>query len=73
MVWALGGSLAEKDGIDYRKEFSNWWKGEWKQSVKFPSKGTIFDYFVEQSGDTIKFEEWAKKLEQIDFDPSSGM
>jgi dynein heavy chain len=68
-VWAIGGGLAEKDSIDYRKDFSNWWKGEWKTSVKFPSKGTIFDYFVDQSGDSAKFDEWAKKLIQIDFDP----
>ena len=27
LIWALGGSLTEKDGIDYRKEFSGWWKG----------------------------------------------
>jgi dynein heavy chain len=72
-VWAIGGALAEKDGIDFRKEFSSWWKGEWKSSVKFPSKGTIFDYFVDQSTDSVKFEEWAKKLVTIDFDPTSGM
>jgi len=30
LVWSIGGALAEKDGIDYRKEFSNWWKGAWK-------------------------------------------
>jgi dynein heavy chain len=47
LIWALGGVLTEKDGQDYRKEFSNWWKAEWKTSVKFPSKGTVFDYFVE--------------------------
>lgn len=46
-VWAIGGCLAEKDSIDYRKDFSNWWKSEWKTSVKFPSKGTIFDYYVD--------------------------
>ena len=37
----------EKDGIDYRKEFSSWWKGEWKSSVKFPQKGSVFDYYVD--------------------------
>ena len=26
----------EKDGVDYRKDFSQWWKAEWKGSVKFP-------------------------------------
>ena len=48
MVWAVGGCLGEVDGIDYRKEFSSWWKQHWKSAVKFPSKGTIFEYYVEQ-------------------------
>jgi dynein heavy chain len=26
LVWCLGGGLSEKDGVDYRKEFSTWWK-----------------------------------------------
>jgi dynein heavy chain, axonemal len=47
LVWSLAGCLGEKDGYDYRKEFSTWWKGAWKNQVKFPSKGTIFEYFVE--------------------------
>jgi dynein heavy chain len=67
LVWAIGGGLSEKDGIDYRKDFSNWWKGFWKSSVKFPSKGTIFDYYVENS-ETTKFVEWSKKIESIPFD-----
>jgi len=50
-VWACGGGLTEKDGVDYRKDFSQWWKGEWKSSVKFPQKGSVFDYFVDQTGD----------------------
>jgi dynein heavy chain len=41
--------------------------------VRFPSKGTIFDYYVDQSGETSKFSEWAKRIVQIDFDPSAGM
>jgi len=51
IVWSLAGALNEKDGVDYRKEFSNWWKLEWKTSVKFPPKGTIFDYYVENSNE----------------------
>ena len=47
LVWSVGGGLSEKDGIDYRKEFSSWWKGEWKSSVKFPQKGSVFDYYVD--------------------------
>ena len=44
-IWAFGGCLTEKDNKDYRKEFSSFWKKEFK-SIKFPSKGTVFDYFV---------------------------
>ena len=61
-MWAIAGCLGEKDGMDYRKEFSSWWKGAWKTQVKFPSKGTIFEYYVDQSEGTIKFQEWSKKL-----------
>ncbi|CDJ53066.1 hypothetical protein EBH_0006090 [Eimeria brunetti] len=46
LVWAAGGSLQEKDGIDYRRQFNNWWRSEWKV-IKFPSKGSIFEYFVD--------------------------
>jgi dynein heavy chain len=45
LVWAFGGCLAEKDNKDYRKEFSSFFKNEFK-GVKFPSKGSVFDYFV---------------------------
>jgi len=74
LVWSLGGALTEKDSIDYRKEFSTWWKGEWKTSVKFPSKGTIFDYYVHtnEAGHS-SFEEWTKKIVPIDFDTQQGM
>lgn len=50
-VWGIGGALAEKDGIDFKKDFSNWWKGGGpsKSQVKFPSKGTVFDYYVDTS------------------------
>jgi len=47
LVWAIGGGLSEINGIEYRKDFSNWWKGAWKGAVKFPSKGTIFEYWVD--------------------------
>jgi len=45
-IWSFGGCLTEKDKKDYRKDFSSFWKNEFKQ-VKFPSKGTVFDYFVD--------------------------
>ena len=57
-VWAFGGSLTVKDNRDYRKEFSDWWKGEFNKPVKFKSKGTVFDYFVKMDETKAEFEEW---------------
>jgi len=58
IVWAFGAGLTlSDDGTDYRKEFSEWWRGEWKQ-VKFPSRETIFDYYLDPN--TWKFEPWNK-------------
>lgn len=47
LIWACGGCLHEKDGIDYRRQFNTWWRNEWK-TIKFPSKGTVFEYYVDQ-------------------------
>ncbi|OMJ82808.1 hypothetical protein SteCoe_16405 [Stentor coeruleus] len=67
MVWAIGGALGEKDSMDYRKNFSNWWKGKWK-TIKFPGKGTIFDYYVNY--EASKFEEWGEIVPTMEFDSS---
>lgn len=34
-IWAFGGALVEKDGVDYRRRFDKWWKGTWT-TVKMP-------------------------------------
>jgi hypothetical protein len=34
-IWAFGGALVEKDGIDYRRRFDKWWKTTWT-TVKLP-------------------------------------
>merc|ERR1719482_630398 len=62
MIWAAGGCLSEVDGVDYRKQFSNWWKNEMK-TIKFPSKGTVFDYYVKES----RLDEWASIVETIEY------
>lgn len=56
-IWCIGGGYIEKDGKDYKKEFSNWWKDKWKV-IKFPSKGTVFDYYVDI--ENSKLEDWGK-------------
>lgn len=52
--------------MDYRAEFSKWWLTEFK-TVKFPSQGTIFDYYIDP--ETKKFELWSKLIPQFEFDP----
>jgi len=54
-IWCIGGGFSEKEGKDYRKEFSNWWKDKWKV-IKFPAKGTVFDYHVDI--ENSKLEDW---------------
>lgn len=52
--------------VDYRAEFSKWWLTEFK-TVKFPSQGTVFDYYIDP--ETKKFEPWTKLIPQFEFDP----
>lgn len=60
-VWAIGAGFMEIEGKDYRKEFSNWWKDKWK-TIKYPSRGSVFDYFVDIKNS--KLEEWSKMLDK---------
>lgn len=52
--------------VDYRAEFSKWWLTEFK-TVKFPSQGTVFDYYIDP--ETKKFEPWSKLIPRVEFDP----
>jgi dynein heavy chain len=36
-IWAFGGALVEKDGINYKRNFDKWWKQTWT-TVKLPGK-----------------------------------
>ncbi|CAM9352734.1 unnamed protein product, partial [Phaeothamnion confervicola] len=68
LIWALGSALTvADDGTDYRKVFSDWWRNEWKR-VKFPSRETVFDYWLDPEGDG--FEQWTKSpyFYTIDYD-----
>ena len=56
-VWCLGAGFDLKDGRQYRKEFSTWWKEKFK-APRFPSAKTVFDYYVDF--ENTKFEEWNK-------------
>ena len=52
--------------IDYRVEFSKWWVSEYK-TVKFPSQGTVFDYYID--ADTKKWMPWIDKVPKYEHDP----
>ncbi|XP_004857611.1 dynein heavy chain 9, axonemal isoform X1 [Heterocephalus glaber] len=65
-IWAFGGAVVQDQLVDYRAEFSKWWLTEFK-TVKFPSQGTIFDYYIDP--ETKKFEPWSKLIPQFEFDP----
>jgi len=55
-VWAFGSMLQiADDGTDYRKEFNNWWRNEFK-NVRMPTRDTVFDYWLDP--ETMKFEPW---------------
>ncbi|KAL8453322.1 hypothetical protein Emag_001932 [Eimeria magna] len=68
LIWAAGGSLQEKDGIDYRRQFNSWWRSEWKV-IKFPSKGSIFEYYI----DATKFESWESLVPTVEFKGTEGI
>jgi dynein heavy chain len=52
--------------VDHRVEFTKWWTTEHK-IVKFPSQGTVFDYFIDP--ESKKFEPWTKKVPKFEMDP----
>uniref|UniRef100_F7BXB8 Dynein axonemal heavy chain 17 n=1 Tax=Equus caballus TaxID=9796 RepID=F7BXB8_HORSE len=64
--WAFGGAMFQDQVSDYRVEFSRWWINEFK-TIKFPSQGTIFDYYIDP--DTKKFLPWTDKVPAFELDP----
>ncbi|CAE7882670.1 ODA11 [Symbiodinium sp. KB8] len=68
IIFATGSSLAEVDGVDYRKAFSNWWKNEMK-TIKYPTKGLVFDLYVRDS----RLEEWSTLVEPLQYRSTTPM
>ncbi|XP_039201063.1 dynein heavy chain 17, axonemal isoform X2 [Crotalus tigris] len=64
--WAFGGAMFQDQLVDYRVEFSKWWVNEFK-TIKFPSQGTIFDYYIDP--ESKKFLPWTDKVPQFELDP----
>uniref|UniRef100_W5MKY4 Dynein, axonemal, heavy polypeptide 9 like n=1 Tax=Lepisosteus oculatus TaxID=7918 RepID=W5MKY4_LEPOC len=69
-VWAFGGALFQDHLLDYRSEFSRWWTKEMR-AVKFPSQGTVFDYFIDPH--TKKFAPWADKIPPFELEPDVSL
>ncbi|KAL0966379.1 hypothetical protein UPYG_G00294600 [Umbra pygmaea] len=65
-VWAFGGALFQDHLRDYRAEFSRWWSKEMR-AVKFPSQGTVFDYFIDSN--TKKFTLWSERMPEFELEP----
>ncbi|XP_010211142.1 PREDICTED: dynein heavy chain 17, axonemal, partial [Tinamus guttatus] len=65
-AWAFGGAMFQDQLVDYRVEFSKWWVNEFK-TIKFPSHGTIFDYYIDP--ETKKFMLWTEKVPKFELDP----
>lgn len=64
-IWAFGSAMFKDQLIDWRKEFSKWWQIEFK-TVKFPSGGTVFSYFIEPQ--TKKLVPWTEKVVSFELD-----
>ena len=67
-IWAFGGSLFKDQLVDWREEFSKWWVVEFK-TVKFPAKGTVYDYYIR--AEDRKWMPWADKVPTFTYDPEA--
>ncbi|XP_076154706.1 dynein axonemal heavy chain 17-like isoform X2 [Alosa pseudoharengus] len=65
-VWAFGAAMFQDQLTDYRVEFSKWWVNEFK-TIKFPSSGTVFDYYIDR--ESKKFAPWTDKVPVFQLDP----
>uniref|UniRef100_A0A803T9B7 Dynein axonemal heavy chain 17 n=1 Tax=Anolis carolinensis TaxID=28377 RepID=A0A803T9B7_ANOCA len=68
--WAFGGAMFQDQLVDYRVEFSKWWVNEFK-TIKFPSQGTIFDYYIDT--ETKKFMPWTDKVPPFELDSDTPL
>lgn len=64
-IWAFGAAMFQDQAIDYRLEFSKWWINEFK-TVKFPSQGTVFEYFIDP--ETREFAPWTERVPKFELD-----
>ncbi|XP_039572044.1 dynein heavy chain 17, axonemal isoform X2 [Passer montanus] len=65
-IWAFGGALFQDQLVDHRQQFSKWWLSEFK-AIKFPSQGTVFDYYIHP--ETKTFNPWDERVPEFELDP----
>jgi len=60
-IWGFGSPLSIDKGVDYRKQFNEWWKLQW-QIVKLPEveSSQIYDFRVDPK--TNQFTTWHKLI-----------
>lgn len=51
--------------VDFKVEFSKWWVAEFK-TIKYPSQGTVFDYFIDT--ETKEFLPWSHIIPKFELD-----
>ena len=64
-IWSFGSAMFQDQLVDWRNEFSKWWVNEFK-TIKFPSSGTIFSYFIDK--ETKKLLPWSEKVSTFELD-----
>ena len=76
LIWSCGAVLTEKDGIDFKRNFSdNFRQNNNFKVFKLPAKGMIFDYYVHFDAETKipKWEDWSRKIPEIEYKPSENI
>ncbi|KAJ9459816.1 Dynein beta chain [Diplonema papillatum] len=65
LIWAFGGPLSSDGRIDYRTNFSNWWKKEFPAiRLTTEEKQSIFDTFIPDKSDDKEFVPWSNIVEK---------
>ena len=60
LIWAFGGPLSSDGRIDYKNNFSNWWKKEFPTiKITADEKQSIFDSFIPDKSDDKEFLPWS--------------
>eukprot|EP01063_Lacrimia_lanifica_P013523 TRINITY_DN2016_c0_g3_i2.p1 TRINITY_DN2016_c0_g3~~TRINITY_DN2016_c0_g3_i2.p1 ORF type:complete len:4660 (+),score=2247.11 TRINITY_DN2016_c0_g3_i2:150-14129(+) len=61
LIWAFGGPLSSDGRIDFRVNFSNWWKKEFPAiRVAADEKMSVFDYFLPDKSEDKEFVHWSE-------------